>query len=49
MASAGLKAVGETRLLGLLPIRSIYNASDAVGKFVGTLGNSRKASDSVLE
>ena len=32
IASAGLKAVGDYRLLGFIPLRSIYNASDAVGK-----------------
>jgi organic radical activating enzyme len=31
-ASAGLKAVGDHRLLGLLPARALYDASDAVGK-----------------
>jgi sulfatase maturation enzyme AslB (radical SAM superfamily) len=32
IASAGLKAVGDHRLLGFVPLRSLYNASDAVGK-----------------
>ena len=32
IASAGLKAVGDYRLLGLVPLRSLYNASDAVGR-----------------
>lgn len=32
MASAGLSAVGDHRLFGLLPLRSIYNASDRIGK-----------------
>ena len=32
IASAGLKAVGDHRLLGLLPVRALYNASDAIGK-----------------
>lgn len=31
-ASAGLNAVGEHRLLGILPLRAIYAASDAIGK-----------------
>jgi MoaA/NifB/PqqE/SkfB family radical SAM enzyme len=31
-ASAGLKAVGDHRLLGLFPVRALYNASDAIGK-----------------
>ena len=32
LASAGLKAVGDYRLLGVLPVRAIYDASEAVGK-----------------
>jgi MoaA/NifB/PqqE/SkfB family radical SAM enzyme len=32
IASAGLKAVGDYRLLGLVPLRTLYNASDAVGR-----------------
>ena len=32
MASAGLKAIGDYRLVGLLPVRTIYEASDAIGK-----------------
>jgi MoaA/NifB/PqqE/SkfB family radical SAM enzyme len=32
IASAGLKAVGDYRLLGFVPLRSLYNASDAVGR-----------------
>lgn len=32
IASAGLKAVGDHRLLGLLPLRMLYEASDALGK-----------------
>lgn len=31
-ASAGLNAVGDVRLLGVLPARTIYDASDAIGK-----------------
>ena len=34
IASAGLKAVGDYRLLGLVPLRSLYNVSDAVGRTV---------------
>lgn len=30
MASAGLKAVGDHRLMGLFPVRAIYQASDAI-------------------
>lgn len=32
MASAGLKAIGDHRVLGLLRVRAIYEASDAIGK-----------------
>lgn len=32
MASAGLKAVGDHRVLGLIPVKTLYNASDAIGK-----------------
>ena len=32
MASAGLKAVGDYRVLGLFPARAIYDVSDAIGK-----------------
>ncbi|HWS55202.1 MAG TPA: radical SAM protein [Pyrinomonadaceae bacterium] len=32
IASAGLKAVADYRLFGFVPLRSLYNASDAVGK-----------------
>ncbi|HEX8557054.1 MAG TPA: radical SAM protein [Pyrinomonadaceae bacterium] len=32
IASAGLKAVGDYRLLGFVPVRSLYEASDAVGR-----------------
>lgn len=32
MASAGLKAVGDHRVMGLFPVRTIYEASDAIGK-----------------
>jgi hypothetical protein len=32
MASAGLHAVGDHRLLGILPIRSIFNMSDQIGR-----------------
>src|SRR5437764_5569360 len=31
-ASAGLKAVGDKRLLGFVPVHSLYRASDAVGR-----------------
>jgi sulfatase maturation enzyme AslB (radical SAM superfamily) len=37
MASAGLKAVGEYRLLGLVPLKSVYNASDRLGRTVNTI------------
>lgn len=32
MGSAGLKAIGEHRLFGVLPLRAIYEVSDAIGK-----------------
>ncbi len=32
IASAGMKAVGDYRLLGFVPLRSLYEASDAVGR-----------------
>ena len=35
MASAGLKAVGDYRLGGLVPLRSIYDLSDRIGRMVG--------------
>jgi sulfatase maturation enzyme AslB (radical SAM superfamily) len=34
MASAGLKAVGDYKLLGAVPVKSIYNVSDKIGKIV---------------
>jgi MoaA/NifB/PqqE/SkfB family radical SAM enzyme len=34
MASAGLSAVGEYRLFGVMPLRKIYNLSDRVGSGV---------------
>lgn len=37
IASAGLKAVGDYRLLGLVPLRSVYEASDAVGRTAAKL------------
>ncbi len=35
MASAGLKAVGDHRLLGVLPLKTIFALSDRVGKKAG--------------
>lgn len=32
LASAGLNAIGEYRLLKIIPVRAIYEASDAIGK-----------------
>lgn len=32
MASAGLKSIGDIRALGFVPLRSIYNASDRIGR-----------------
>jgi hypothetical protein len=34
MASAGLKAVGDHRLAGVLPLRSVYRMSDRIGKTI---------------
>lgn len=40
IASAGLNAVGKYRLLGFVPVKSIYNLSDQIGKIAGkTLSN----------
>lgn len=39
IASAGLAAVGDYRLFGFVPLRSIYNLSDRVGKSVGKIFN----------
>lgn len=39
MASAGLNAVGDYRLLGFLPVRSLFNVSDQIGKMTGSLRN----------
>ncbi len=36
IASAGLKAVGDYKLLNVLPLRAIYNASDRIGKFASS-------------
>src|SRR5215471_7642288 len=37
IASAGLKAIGDYRLAGFLPVRSIYEASDWIGRTVAKL------------
>jgi hypothetical protein len=37
MAPAGLKAAGDYRLPGHVPLRSLYNASDAVGQAAARL------------
>lgn len=39
IASAGLAAVGDYRLFGMVPLRSIYNFSDKVGKTAGRILN----------
>jgi hypothetical protein len=40
IASAGLAAVGSYRLFNIIPLRSIYNASEKVGRtFRGVVGN----------
>lgn len=35
IASAGLAAVGDYKLFNIMPLRSIYNLSDSIGKSVG--------------
>lgn len=37
MASAGLKAIGDYRVLGVLPVKSIYKTSDGVANAVRTV------------
>ena len=37
IASAGFKAVGEYRLLGFVPVKSLYEVSDAIGKTTARL------------
>lgn len=37
MASAGLKAVGDYKLMGFVPVGSIYNASERIGKTAAKL------------
>ncbi len=39
LASAGLAAVGDYRVFGVMPVRAIYNLSDKVGKTVGRIIN----------
>ena len=39
MASAGLKAVGDYRLFGILPLRHIFRLSDQVGKMASKIRN----------
>jgi MoaA/NifB/PqqE/SkfB family radical SAM enzyme len=40
IASAGLKAIGDYRLLGVLPVKSVYFASDRIGKTVAGMFSS---------
>lgn len=35
IASAGLAAVGDYKLFNIMPLRSIYNLSDKIGKIIG--------------
>lgn len=42
MASAGLKAVGDYKILGVLPAHSIYRASDWIGQKVRGSSDERK-------
>ena len=44
IASAGLAAIGEYRILGFLPVRSIYFASDRIGKSVAGVFNRNESS-----
>ena len=37
MASVGLKAIGDYRVLKVLPIRKVFDASDAIGRFTATV------------
>jgi sulfatase maturation enzyme AslB (radical SAM superfamily) len=37
IASAGLKAIGEYQLLGMLPVKSIFFASDRIGQTVASI------------
>src|SRR5262249_54622642 len=39
LASAGLKAVGDYRLLGVLPLRHIFRLSNQVGKMASNIRN----------
>jgi sulfatase maturation enzyme AslB (radical SAM superfamily) len=39
MASAGLNAVGDHRLLGFLPVRSVFNVSDRIGRVTSSFRN----------
>jgi hypothetical protein len=34
MASGGLNAIGDYKVLNLIPVRTIYNASDRIGKLI---------------
>lgn len=43
MASAGLKAVGDFRLMGFVPLRSIFKVSDRVGKLTSMAFNDQPA------
>jgi MoaA/NifB/PqqE/SkfB family radical SAM enzyme len=38
LASAGFKAVGDYRPLGLFPLRTLYHVSDLIGKTVNRIG-----------
>ena len=37
LASAGLKAIGDYQLVGVLPVKSIFFASDRIGRTVGRM------------
>ncbi len=42
IASAGLKAIGDIQLFGVLPVKSIYFASDRVGQMVNRMLGQRE-------
>ena len=37
MASVGLNAIGDYRVLKVLPIRKVFDASDAIGRFTASV------------
>jgi MoaA/NifB/PqqE/SkfB family radical SAM enzyme len=49
MASAGLKSVGDHRVLGLIPIRSIYSTSHRIGRLIHQIQGARRDKRSMPE